>query len=186
VNGAGGTEIEIKIRVADLAGVRVRLELAGAVLESPRHFESNTLFDDSSHRLSNQQKTLRLRRAAGRAVLTFKGPVTFFGDVKSRSEVETTVGDPEALEEILRSAGFLPAFVYEKFREEYRLGSAVVCLDETPLGNFVEIESDPDSIEDLRRKLGLRAEDAVRQSYARLYFEERERHPDLPSDMRFS
>lgn len=186
MNGAGGTETEIKIRVADLAEVRARLQSAGASVETERHFESNTLFDDAGGRLSRGQTTLRLRRASGRAILTFKGVAKFSGDVKSRAEVETAVGDPEALEEILRGAGLFPAFVYEKFREEFRLGNAIVCLDETPLGSFVEIESDPDSIESVRRRLGLRSEDAVRQSYARLYLEERERRPDLPPDMRFS
>ena len=41
---------------------------------------------------------------------------------------------------ILRALGFAPTFRYEKFRAEWSDGKGHVVVDETPIGNFGEIE----------------------------------------------
>ena len=86
---------------------------------------------------------MRLRRAAGRAILTYKGPARFAGGVKMREERETAVSDPDEMEAILAALGFERRFRYEKRREEWTLEGCAVALDETPIGNFVEVEGDP-------------------------------------------
>jgi adenylate cyclase class 2 len=182
---SSGTETEIKIPVPDLSCPRARLREAGAVETRPSHDEDNTLYDDADGRLSRKGCALRLRLAGGRGVLTFKGPARFDGNVKSREELQTGVDEPETLRAILERLGFVARFRYQKRRQEFELLACTVCLDETPIGCFVEIEGDAGRIFEALSFLGLRAEDAVRDSYAGLYARARQKNVALPPDMLF-
>ena len=178
-------ELEIKIPVRDLSRFRDTLISSGATPVSERHLERNALFDDAQGRLFSGQKALRVRHARGRGILTFKGAASFEGPIKKREELEIEVSDPDLLETILERLGFVAQFRYEKRREEYRWRDCVFALDETPIGNFVEIEGEPGPIGEALKALGLSAEDAVRSSYAGLYRRAREDDPRLPPDMVF-
>jgi len=127
-----------------------------------------------------------LRMAEGKGVLTFKGPVRFEGNVKSREELQTEVGDAATLRGILERLGFRPKFRYQKRREEFELRSCTICLDETPIGDFIEVEGEASKIPGALAELGLSASDAVRDSYAGLYARKRGQDPSLPPDMLFS
>jgi adenylate cyclase, class 2 len=183
---ASGTETEIKIPVSELGPLRARLLEAGAVEKRARHDEDNTLYDDAGGRLSQAGSALRLRVAQGRGVVTFKGPASFEGNVKSREELESGVDEPEVFRAILGRLGFIPRFRYQKRRQELELLGCTVCLDETPIGCFVEVEGEAGQISEALRRLGLRAESAVRDSYAGLYARARQKEPSLPPDMLFS
>jgi adenylate cyclase class 2 len=126
-----------------------------------------------------------LRRAGDSALLTFKGPARFEGGVKVREERETNVSDPEETAAILAALGLTPRFRYEKKREEWTLGGCDVALDETPIGNFVEIEGDPPSIRRAVSALALDFTSAVPYTYSKLYAERRKKDPSLPADMVF-
>jgi adenylate cyclase class 2 len=182
---ASREEIEIKIPVADLAGVRERLKSAGARLLAAEHDESNVLFDDPDRRLSGSGRTVRLRRANGGAILTYKGAARFENGHKIREERETEVSDPGEIEAILAGLGLSPRFRYDKRREEWDCEGAVVALDTTPIGRFVEIEGDPPAIRRVVALLGLDASEAVPYSYAELYARRRKDEPSLPPDMIF-
>ena len=112
---------------------------------------------------------MRLRRAAGRAILTYKGPARFQDGVKTREEREIEVSDPAEAEGILAGLGLERRFRYEKRREEWDFDGCVVALDETPIGTFVEVEGDP------RRSAGSSSgsrstsREAIPYSYAELY-----------------
>jgi adenylate cyclase class 2 len=129
---------------------------------------------------------LRLRRARGRAILTYKGPARFSGSIKIREERETAVEDAEEIEAILAGLGFLRKFRYEKRREEWLFESCTVALDETPIGRFVEVEGEPTAIRRVVVALGLDFTEAIPYSYARLYDERRREDPSLPEDMVFA
>jgi adenylate cyclase class 2 len=184
-SGSEPREIEVKLPAPDLADVRRRLESLGAVLEKERHDESNDLFDDDAGSLAGSGRALRLRRAQGRGILTFKGPARFLQGVKSREERESVVGDPGETEAILERLGFRRRFRYEKRREEWRLSGCAVALDETPIGNFVEIEGDPAEIRKAVAALALDFASAIPYSYAGLYARRRKDDPKLPADMVF-
>ena len=186
----GGTtkasdEIEVKLPCKDLVLLRETLEARGASLETPVHDETNDLYDDSAGRLAEGGVALRLRRARGRAILTFKGPARFSGGIKTRAERETAVENAEELEAILAGLGFSRRFRYEKRREEWRFERCTVALDETPIGRFVEVEGDPTAIRRAVVALGLDFAEAIPYSYARLYEERRREDPSLPEDMVF-
>jgi adenylate cyclase class 2 len=88
---------------------------------------------------------------------------------KSRKEIETTVADGPAFEEILTALGYQPGFAYEKFRTEFTDGHGHVVIDETPIGDFGEIEGEPDWIESVARRLGISPENYITDSYAGLF-----------------
>ena len=175
-------EHEVKLAFDTLEAARTAVHTAGGrLLLSPR-LQHDRLFAGSDGRFRSDGSTLRLRRDGDRAFVTFKGPVQG-GDVKSREETETTVGDADTFEAILRAAGFAPWFRYEKRREEYALGSARVAIDETPLGVFVEIEGPPPAILDVTISLGRTSADYIRDSYRALWLKS---GAAADSDMLFS
>jgi len=178
-------EIEVKVPAADLDAVRDRLRQARATLRSPRHDESNDLFDDPARKLSASGRTVRLRRAQGRAILTYKGTARFQDGVKIREEREVEVSDAGEAEAILAGLGLERRFRYEKRREEWDFEGCVTALDETPIGTFVEIEGDPTSIRRLIGRLALDFTEAIPYSYAELYARRRKEDPSLPPDMVF-
>jgi adenylate cyclase, class 2 len=179
-------EIEVKIPVPELAAVRAKLRESGATLHSALHDESNVLFDDPDRRLSGSGRTVRLRRAAGIAILTYKGAARFQAGAKVREERETVVENADEASAILAGLGLEPRFRYDKRREEWDCDGAVVALDETPIGTFVEVEADPANIRRVVALLGLDASESIPYSYAELYARRRKEDPSLPPDMVFS
>ena len=187
-----GLEIEIKLRVGDLAEIVRRLRKLRARSLGRVH-ERNTLFDTADHALGRSGRVLRVRSMEdanpggarlGRSrqrkvsgVLTFKSPVEG-GRYKTRRETEVTVGSPEEAERILEGLGFQPWFRYEKFRTTYRLRGLprlVIDLDETPVGVFLELEGPPESIDRAAEWLGYGQGDYLRESYYELFERKRER-----------
>jgi adenylate cyclase class 2 len=162
-------ETEAKIRVPSIAAIRRRLVAAGARKRSARALETNTLFDSADRSLLSQGKSFRVRRYGAEGLVTLKGAARVAGGLKSRSEVETEVASPEVMTEILNSLGFLSLFRYEKFREVWSLGGALICLDETPAGDFAEIEGTETSIRRVARKLALDSGAFLSASYPALW-----------------
>ena len=122
-------------------------------------FEENTLYRGGT--LNFGQRALRLRRVAGRAILTFKERFPSPAPVKHQHEEETRVADPEVLDAILSGLGFEVAVVYEKRRARWKVGKAEVAIDELPFGLFMEIEaSEPEiaRVEELLDATRIRAE----------------------------
>ena len=163
------TEVEIKLPFDSPAAARARLEESGASIVEPRQFEGNVLFDRDTGELSSGRKLLRLRRTGPRALLTFKAPLDDDPRYKIRREIETTVEDPDALERILEELGYAPSYRYEKYRTVYEIGGLVACLDETPIGCYVELEGSPGTIEAVAKKLGFSSEHYIVDSYRELH-----------------
>jgi len=68
--------------------------------------------------------------------------------------------------------GFKPVFRYEKYRREFAQGNnshGVVTLDETPIGDFLELEGPGDWIDETASRLGFSPENYSLESYGRLY-----------------
>jgi len=181
-------ESELKIPVTDLDQVRVFLQRARAIVVQTMEREINLLMDTEDKRLRTAGCVLRLRQHGDRKTLTFKGPVSYRGAIKERPEHETEVVDLDRMGEILSGLGFSVYMRYEKDREEWALEDVSVVLDRTPMGSFVEVEGPRERIPVIANLLGLKTASAVRGSYASLWLDHRERHPelDLPFDMVFT
>ena len=178
-------EIEVKLRFDHPENALARLQSVGAVESRPRLFEDNILFDRAHDPLHRTHRALRLRRVGDRAVVTFKGPVEGEHRHKVRVEHETDVADGDATERILLSLGYEPHWRYQKYRTEFTLGPLHVCLDETPLGCFVELEGSPDEIDRTAEELGFDVDDYVTASYRKLLELEAGRQGRRPWDLVF-
>jgi adenylate cyclase class 2 len=184
----GPREIEAKFRVGDRAALEVRLAALGAVAGELED-EVNLLLDDDAMSLRGGGRALRVRTVNGRGVLTFKGPASFEGGVKSRLELESGVEAPGTVLALLDALGFRPRFRYEKRRTPWRFadpGRPLVVVDETPLGLFAEVEGEADAVRALALELGVLEEAFLRASYWGLWQAAREADPGLPEDMVFA
>ena len=194
-------EVEIKIRIADRAALLRRLARLKGRLEGTRVHEMNTLYDTPDGALARRGQLLRVRveRAAGRAGkaaktgrqsearpsvrLTYKGPSRPDGGSKGvpegrsykvREEREVRVGDANAIAGILEAVGLGPWFRYEKYRSTYRLprlAGLKLELDETPIGDFLEIEGCREAIDRSAALLGFGPADYITRSYGSLFLE---------------
>lgn len=180
-------ETEIKLRVREKAAVLDRIRAAGFRESVGRLFEANTLYDAPDHRLRKAEILLRLRQVGEKSVITYKGPGEK-GPHKTRPEVETTLGSVEKMGQILEQIGFRPTFRYEKYRTEFtRDGAAgVVTLDETPIGDFLELEGAADWIDQTASQLGFKERDYILDSYGTLYLADCERRGVQPTHMVFA
>ena len=177
-------EIEIKFRVARIPALTRKLRKAGFRIVTPRTREMNTLYDLPGEVLRARKELLRLRKYGTEWTLTHKaGKKT--GRHSSREELETSVSDGKRMESILRALGYAPTFRYEKFRAEWSDGKGQVVVDETPIGNFCEIEGAPRWIDATAKKLGVNAADYIMQNYAGLFLGWKARTKSAAKEMTF-
>jgi adenylate cyclase, class 2 len=187
MSSAAPVEREVKIPLSDPATAVATIAAAGFVLTRERVFEANMVYDTPEGSVRARGELLRLREAGGVCTLTWKGPASTAGGHKQRTEVETTVGDAQAFDTILRRLGYVPRFRYEKYRTEFgRPGEpGVVTLDETPVGWFAELEGDADWIDATAAALGFSPAHYVTSSYASVYVEHCRRTGQEPGWMVF-
>lgn len=162
-------EIEIKFRIDNLRALNRRLRAAGFRRITPRTHEMNALYDLPGQPLRKRGELLRLRQYGKEWVLTHKSKGVA-GRHKTRLELETKVSDGETTDAILRALGYQPTFRYEKFRAEWTDPHGHVVVDETPIGNFGEIEGPARWIDQTAKKLGIGPEHYITDTYAGLFF----------------
>lgn len=180
-------EIEIKLWIAgSLPSLRKSIRGLKFALVKRRLFEQNVLFDSTDLKLRRNGEMIRIRRVPRLGILTFKGP-SIPGPHKSREELELEVSDSDGMELILARLGLFPVFRYEKFREEYaRKGhDGTITLDQTPIGNFLELEGLPRWIDKTARELGFSRADYITRSYGSLYIAHCREHGIASSNMTF-
>jgi len=161
-------EIEVKIRIYDIGAISEKISNLGTKLEKERYLEENTLYDFRSKDLEKKQQALRLRTINKKIFLTFKGPPQKSRKFKIREEYETEVRNEKQLKKILKSLGLQPVFNYQKYRTVYRKKNLKVCLDETRIGNFLEIEGQRNEIIKFSKALGISKGEFVKLDYVQL------------------
>ena len=187
-------ETEVKIPIADLKAVRRRLRELGFRPVHRRALEDNILYYTPDRALRKVRSILRLRRYGSRWLLTYKGTPDPDPHYKSRVELETEINEPRALQSIFEVLGLRQVFRYQKYRAHYaqlrwgreRKRDGVVALDETPIGDFLELEGSRAWIDRVARQLGYSRSDYTTASYGALYLEECRRKGVPPGDMVFS
>jgi len=186
-------ETEIKFRAGDIAVLAQKLQSAGFRLETPRSFESNVLYDTPDRQMRARTEILRIRSYAGRWTLTLKrlprsgpGPDSSDARHKHRIETETGIADGEALAEVFLALGLVPAFRYEKWRAEWTDGEGHCVIDETPIGDYAELEGPSAWIDRTAAALGVHPAQYVTLSYGRLFEAWREEHSSSATDLTFA
>jgi adenylate cyclase class 2 len=181
-------ETEIKFRVANVGELVLRLREAGFRLETPRAFESNVLYDTPDRKMRARTEILRIRSYAGKWLLTHKRlPDSGLGEDRHKHRVETEmeVSDGEALAQVFLSLGLVAAFRYEKWRSEWSDGKGHCVVDETPIGDYAELEGPADWIDDAAARLGVDSGAYITLSYGRLFEQWREQHHSDATDLTF-
>jgi adenylate cyclase class 2 len=201
-------ETEIKFRVDGVTTLAEKLQSAGFRLETPRSFESNVLYDTPDRQLRARTEILRIRSYAGRWTLTLKrlpqsGPSPDSEDRgpreanlaswggsdarhKHRIETETGIADGNVLAEVFLSLGMVAAFRYEKWRAEWTDGEGHCVIDETPIGDYAELEGPSAWIDRIAARLGVDPSQYVTLSYGRLFEVWREQHSSSANDLTFT
>jgi adenylate cyclase class IV len=138
--------------------------------------------DRAEYRTSRAAKRSPAPRETHPALLTYKGPLppALPGRprggprYKIREEREVRVADEAILASILAAAGLRPSFRYEKYRATYRLPrlpGVVIEFDETPIGDFLELEGNCAAIDRSAILLGYQPSDYITKSYGHLFLE---------------
>ena len=167
---ASNKEIEIKFRVADLRSLGRKLRAARFRLVTKR---------------THEMKLLRIRQYGSEWTLTHKSKGNI-GRHNARTEVETNVTDGKKMDLILRGLGYSPSFRYEKFRAEWTDGKGQVVVDETPIGNFCEIEGAPRWIDATAKKLAVSEAEYITKNYASLFAQWKEETNSRAEEMTFN
>jgi adenylate cyclase, class 2 len=178
-------EVEVKFRVTDLRGLARKLRAAGFRLVTRRTHEMNTLYDLSGEVLRMRKEILRLRKYGSEWTLTHKSGGKK-GRHSSRVELETAVTDGKKMDAILRGLGYTPTFRYEKFRAEWTDKEGQVVVDETPIGNFCEIEGPSRWIDATAKKLGVAPADYITKNYATLFSDWKQETRSAANEMTFN
>jgi adenylate cyclase class 2 len=101
-------------------------------------------------------------------------------------ETETEVSNGDSLAEVFLSIGLVAAFRYEKWRSEWSDGEGHCVVDETPIGDFAELEGTAEWIDRAATRLGVDRSDYLTLSYGRLFEQWRERHRSAANDLTFA
>ena len=183
-------ETEIKFRVNDLPALARRLAAAGFRLQTPRSFERNILYDTPDRRMRARTEILRIRSYAGHWTLTHKrlpsAGVPGEDRHKHRVETETLIAHGAALAELFLSLGLVAAFRYEKWRTEWTDADGHCVIDETPIGNYAELEGSPAWIDRTALRLGVDPSAYITLSYGRLFDQWRMQHNSAAQDLTFA
>lgn len=177
-------EVEIKFCIENTRSLTRRLKAAGFRLLTRRTHEINTLYDLPRLPLRKRGELLRLRKYGAEWLLTHKSKGKT-GRHKVRVETETQITDGAKMEAILSALGFAPVFRYEKYRAEWTDGKGHVVIDQTPIGDFGEIEGRSRWIDSTARALAIPAEHYLKQAYTELFFAWKKQTKNRAQEMTF-
>jgi len=134
-------ELEVKLRVEDPERVSEAISKIGGQLIASV-VEEDTYFAHPCRDLASTDEALRLRSSDGVLELTYKGPRASAEGAKSMPEVTLRLQDAGSALELLDRLGFRRVALVRKRRSYYRVGAAIVTLDDVDgLGTFVELEA---------------------------------------------
>ena len=167
------TETEIKIPVLKVEAMRRLLRRLGWRVAVRRCLEHNLVFDRADESLLRAGYLLRVRSAGKRCLLTVKRPMPAPSLYKVREEFEIETTDTTSMIRILDALDYRVAWRYEKYRTQFEQSGAKgkVLLDETPIGNYLELEGEPGWIDSTAAQLGFRPDDYITASYRALFLE---------------
>ncbi|MDQ2833886.1 MAG: class IV adenylate cyclase [Acidobacteriota bacterium] len=192
-------EIELKFPVANPEALQRQLPGLGFLLQTARTFEHNTLYDTAGRELRGRRQVLRIRDYGGVCTVTHKRPPEREAGepvdttrYKIRVETETTVAESGAMAEIFRQLGYVPVFVYDKFRTEWSRGvegdsgaARHLVIDETAIGNYAELEGPTAWIDQTLEELGIDPAACLTDSYGKLFLDWKQRTGSAAENLTF-
>lgn len=176
-------EVELKVKIPALDPVREQLITKNAIVVGRVH--EHDIYYNAPHRdFGVTDEAVRVRYTNDHAVVTYKGPkIKKFG-LKAREELNFAVESGQTFETMLDRLGFTRTLEVNKWRENYKLGPASICLDTVDeLGTFAEIEvitenendNPTAAIEQIAREIGVVGEPLL-ESYLELLLAKKAGH----------
>jgi predicted adenylyl cyclase CyaB len=154
-------EIEVRFIIKDLPRFIEVMNRVGASCIHSRYLEINELFDTPDKELNKNFQILRLR-TDWKQKITYKRALTF----NIRDEIEFEVSNIDAARAMIKALGYERYLLFEKYRTTFAWQGAIITIDETALGCFVEIENQNlELIEEKTDLLNLSWDTQVRKSY---------------------
>ncbi|MGC9779067.1 MAG: class IV adenylate cyclase [Candidatus Heimdallarchaeota archaeon] len=173
-------EVEVKLKIADLNELEMKLVEKGAILEEIVN-QRDQYFNHPSKDFSETDEALRIREDGDRIFLTYKGP-KFDPKSKTRIEIDLKVENAQQLSNLLEKLNFEKVAIVSKERRIYLLDGMHFCLDNVAsIGTYLEVEkiiSDKSFFEKTRKEifralkaLKLDPKKNIRKSYLELLLE---------------
>src|SRR3989338_4036360 len=154
-------ESEVKIKIDNLDAIKAKILEIRAEPYKKKVLETDEYFDNKK-KLRKSGEILRLRN---NSILTYKGPAQKKQKIKVAEEIEVMVDNGAYTKEIFMKLGYLPTLKKEKYRESYILHLTKICIDETPMGNYLEIEGSKEGVFDVAKRLGFTDKVFITKSY---------------------
>lgn len=167
-------EIELKAQIEDPEPFREKLgEMTAELILIDTSYDKEDV-------LESNDSFIRIRRYEDKksgesgAVITYKGPRDD-SFAKKRVEFEVDINDPDKMEKILRTVGFLPIRTIKRRRDVYHFMGAEVVIDIFPNSmKFIEIEAkDEETIFKVSESLGIPKKDLTKKTYFEIMDENR-------------
>ena len=179
-------EIEIKLTVDNVRAIRTNLREFGWRITTRRKLEVNWVLDSPDESLRRNNRLLRVRQSGSRSSLTVKHSPIEESAYKIRKEFETELPHTGSILKILGALGYQIVWRYEKYRTEFskKNNRGAILLDETPIGNFLELEGEATWIDKTTAKFGFTTADYITDSYRTLF--EKSHLSTINTDMLFS
>jgi adenylate cyclase, class 2 len=129
-------EIEVKARVQEFDSLLKKLSELGCEVTLPIS-QKDVVFTDGETD-PKKRNIIRIRDTKGKHILTLKRDRE---DELDCIEIETEVGDPEAMRDMLHMMGYEERVRVNKLRRKAAYRDYEICLDEVEgLGSFIEVE----------------------------------------------
>jgi adenylate cyclase class 2 len=116
-----------------------------------------------------------LRVVGGRGTVTLKEKVVSAVRAKVRTETETAVEAPDAMRAVFARVGLARVYRYQKYRSYHAWTDPqngrqlMISLDHTPIGVFLELEGDADSIVRAAAAMGFSPADHILDDYLTMH-----------------
>ncbi len=166
------TEIEAKFLDIDHTQMRQKLKKIGAMCQQPMITMKRVNLDFADKALENKGGWLRIRDNGNKITLTYKQLESW--SLHGVKEIETTVGDYVAAEQIMNAIGLVTKAYQITRRETWEYNGCEVVLDEWPwIKPLLEIEGPSENdVKELAAMLGLTWKDALFGSVEPAYMAE--------------
>jgi len=162
-------EIEVKFEISNIRKIQQGLKKIGAKKIS-KVLQQDISFDDENETFMKQDKLLRVRKEGDNVILAFKSKKKK-ARFKEAEEIEIKVSDFKKTKGILKRIGFYPMGEFRKTRERWDFKNSEILIDQTALGNFLEIEGTKKEIEEIIKLLELDSKKRSSKTYHELYKE---------------
>ncbi len=154
-------EIEIKFKIQNPQQIREKISKEGKLVG--KAFEKTIRFDTQTKSLESSGKFLRVRSGFSNTI-TFKRKVEN-KEFREREELELEISDLEKMRQIIKNLGFDKELIMEKYREKWKFKDVEIVIDTLPMGTYIEIEGNEQSIKETAKTIGLNLENKILETY---------------------